>query len=66
MKIIKEEISITELKEIAKSMYIDMVKAMVDIEKGIIAVNAEMHSDLLEFLIKEENSEPKNLWGINI
>lgn len=66
MKIIKDKIEIGELKEMAKKMFGGLVKAMVDIEKGIIAVDAPMHSDLLEFLIEQENSEPKNLWGINI
>ncbi len=66
MKIVKEKIEIIELKEMAKKMHGELVKAMVDIEQEIIAVDAPMHSDLLELLIAEENSEPKNLWGINI
>jgi hypothetical protein len=66
MKIVKDKIEIAELKEMALRMHGNLVKVMVDIEKNIIAINAPMHSDLLELLIKEENSEPKNLWGINI
>ena len=65
MKIIKNEINLSELKEMAKNMHGNLVKAMVDIEKEIIAVDAPLHSDLMEFLIEQENSEPKNLWGIN-
>lgn len=41
-----------------------MVKAVVDIEKKIVAIDAEMHADL-EQLLLESNSEQKNLWGIN-
>jgi hypothetical protein len=66
MKIIKDNIQISELKEMASKMHGELVKVMVDIEKKIIALDAPMHSDLLELLIQEENSEPKNLWGINI
>lgn len=66
MKIIKDNIEIAELKEMTKKMDRELVKAMVDIEKGIMAVDAPMHADLLEFLIQEEDSESKNLWGINI
>jgi len=66
MEIIKDKISIKELQEMAGKMFGSLVKAMVDVEKEIMAVDASMHSDLLEFLIKEENSEPKDLWGINI
>ena len=66
MKIIKDKIEISELKEMAKKMHDNLVKAMVDIEKEIIAVDAGLHADLMEFLIEKENSEPKNVWGINI
>lgn len=66
MKVIKEKINILELKEMAEKMFGNLVKVMVDIEKEIMAVDAPLHSDLMEFLMQEENSEPKNLWGINI
>lgn len=66
MKIVKDEISISELKEMAKKMHDNLVKAMVDVEKEIMAVDAGLHADLMEFLIEKENSEPKDVWGINI
>ena len=66
MKIVKEKIKIAELKEMSEKMQYDLVKAMVDIEKRIMSVDGGLHADLLEFLIEEENSEPKNIWGINI
>ncbi len=66
MEIIKDKISISKLNEMAEKMFGSMVKAMVDVEKEIMAVDAPMHADLLELLIEKENSEPKNLWGINI
>jgi len=43
----------------------DMVKAVVDINKEILAIDAEMHSDLESFLMNE-GSEQKDLWGINL
>ena len=66
MKIVKDKIEISELKEMTKIMYENLVKAVVDIEKEIMAVDAEMHVDLMQLLIEKENSEPKSLWGINI
>lgn len=66
MKIIKDKIEIAELKEMAKKMFGDFVKAVVDIEKNIMAVDAELHVDLEQFLIEQESSKSKNLWGINI
>jgi hypothetical protein len=65
MKIVKEEITITELKEMAKKMFDNLVKAVVDVEKEIMAVNGELHSDEQEILIKS-GSKSENLWGINI
>jgi len=66
MEIVKDKISIQELGKMAEKMFGSLVKAMVDVEKEIMAVDAPMHADLLELLIEKENSEVKNLWGINI
>lgn len=66
MEIIKDKIEIAKLKEMSEKMFGNLVKAVVDIEKGIMAIDGELHSDEMEFLIEKENSEPKNLWGINI
>lgn len=66
MKIIKDKITITELKEMAAAFSGVFVKAVVDIEKEIMAVDAELHADLRELLLEKENSEHKNIWGINL
>lgn len=65
MKIIKEKISIEELKEMAKKMFGNLVKAVVDVRREIMAVNEELHADEENFLLKN-GSEQKDLWGINI
>ena len=65
MKILRDKISIQELKEMAKNMFGDLVKAVVDVEKRIIAIDAELHSDE-EALLLEDGSKQENLWGINI
>ena len=65
MKIIKNKISIDGLKKMAKQRFGDMVKAVVDIEKKIMVVDGELHSDE-EALLLENNSKQENLWGINI
>ena len=67
MKIIdvKNQISRNELEKIAKKMFGNLVKAVVDIEKEIIAVDAELHSDEEAKLI-EQGSKQNNLWGINL
>ena len=65
MQIVKDKIKIAELQEMAKKMFGSFVKAIVDTEQEIMAVDAPMHSDLFEFLMEKENSQPKDLWGIN-
>lgn len=42
-----------------------MVKAVVDIEAGIMAVDAELHADQ-ETLLLEKGSAQRDLWGINL
>ncbi|MCX6766032.1 MAG: DUF5674 family protein [Candidatus Moranbacteria bacterium] len=65
MKIIKDAISIGELEEMTGRMFGNIVKAVVDIERRIMAVDGELHADE-ELLLLENGSEQKNLWGINI
>ena len=64
IKLIKDRITLTELKEVAKQRFGDMVKAVVDIEKEVMAIGGEMHADE-ETVLLEEGSEQNNLWGIN-
>jgi hypothetical protein len=65
MKIIKEQISLSELEEMAKNMFGNLVKAVVDVEKKIMAVDAPMHSDEENELIQNGSSQ-QDLWGINL
>ncbi|MBI5701309.1 hypothetical protein HZC34_05655 [Candidatus Saganbacteria bacterium] len=65
MKIIEDAISISELKQMAEKGFGNFVKAVVDIERNIMAVDAELHADE-ESLLLENGSKQSNLWGINI
>ena len=50
---------------IAKEGFGDMVKAVVDIERALMAIGGEMHADE-EALLIEKGSNQNNLWGINL
>lgn len=65
MIILDKPISIEELKVIAGELYGDMVKAVADVHNGLIAIDAELHSDLEQFLL-ENGSNQEDLWGFNI
>ncbi len=49
----------------AEGRFGDLVKAVVDISKRHLALDAELHSDL-EAMLLESGSDQKNLWGINL
>ena len=63
--ILTSPITVAELQQIAKRLFGDMVKVVVDIEKRIIAVGGELHADE-EAILLDNGSEQGNLWGINI
>ncbi|MEK6727178.1 MAG: DUF5674 family protein [Candidatus Omnitrophota bacterium] len=65
MKIVIETLSLDELKQMAASTFGDLVKAVIDTDRELIAVDAELHSDL-EALLLADGSKQKNLWGINL
>lgn len=65
MKIIEKVITIDELRVMAQNTFADMVKAVVDVERELVALDAELHSDL-EALFLENGSNQKSLWGINL
>lgn len=63
--IIREHITREQLKQFAHNTFVDLVKAVVDIERGIMAVGGELHADE-EAVLLEDGSKQKNLWGINL
>lgn len=65
MKVVEKKISIREIKEMAKRMFGILVKAVVDVEKEIMVINAELHADEEQYLL-QRGSRQENLWGINL
>lgn len=66
MVVVRDEISLNDLKQMSEKMFGPFVKAVVDIHQKIMVVDADMHADEEEFLLETENSIQENLWGINI
>ena len=65
MQILTEKISREQLKELASNTFVDMIKCVADVNRGLLAVDAELHADL-EFMVLENGSEQENLWGFNL
>jgi hypothetical protein len=65
MKIVREMITLEELKKMAEERFGNLVKAVIDVERELLAVDAELHADE-EAALLENGSRQENLWGINI
>jgi hypothetical protein len=65
MEVIRESVPVSHLAELAESGFGNLVKAVVDVEKGIMAIGGEMHADE-EAVLLGLGSSQADLWGINL
>jgi hypothetical protein len=59
-----ERIEAAELRRLVDLFFEDMVKYVVDVERGVAAVGGEMHADAEQALL-EDGSRQADLWGAN-
>jgi hypothetical protein len=62
--LISETIATRQLADLVERFFTDMVKYVVDVERGIAAVGGELHADA-EQLLLEDGSRQEDLWGAN-
>ena len=65
IRVLNNPISLADVLVLAKEQFGDMVKATVDVERELLAIGGELHSDE-EALLLEDGSKQEHLWGINI
>ena len=65
MKIVSAAVSRGTLTIMAQETFGNLVKAVVDVEKQIMAVDGDLHADEEKFLL-QEGSKQDDLWGINL
>lgn len=65
-RIVKDGITRDELRALAHEQYGDLIKAVVDVEQGIMGVGGELHVDIQSLLIEKEHSRGDTTWGINL
>lgn len=65
VQIIEHPIGIKLVSDLAKKQFGDLIKATVDVDKGIMALGGELHADEEQLLLDSE-SKQRNLWGINL
>jgi hypothetical protein len=65
LEVIAESVTVAHLAELAESGFGSLVKAVVDVAKGIMAIGGEMHADE-EAILLGLGSSQADLWGINL
>jgi len=65
IEIIRRPISRARLSALAEAQFGDMVKGVVDVERGVMAIGGELHADE-EAALMEDGSAQEHLWGINL
>ena len=65
IEILRRATSRARLSTLAEAQFGDMVKAVVDLERRVMAIGGELHSDEEAALI-EDGSSQANLWGVNL
>lgn len=62
--LVRERIEPSELRRLTQAFFVDMVKYVVDVERGVAAVGGELHVDGADVLL-EDGSLQEDLWGAN-
>ena len=65
IRIVRDPIARAELRSLALEQFGDMVKAVVDVQQGIMAIGGELHADE-EASLLDQGSRQSDLWGINL
>lgn len=64
-KIIEAPVNRSVVEQMAREHFADIVKAVVDIQREVIALGGDLHADQ-EYILIEHGSRQENLWGINL
>ena len=62
--ILTERIDSSTLRRLVLGGFWDMVKFVVDLERGVVAIGGELHADAEEVLLRA-GSRQQDLWGAN-
>jgi uncharacterized protein DUF5674 len=65
IQIVREPITLEGLRNLARAQFGEMVKAVVDVQQGIMAIGGELHADE-EAVLLDEGCRQSDLWGINL
>ena len=60
-----DPIAMDELRTLAAARFGDMIKAVVDLKRGVMLLDADLHADQ-EAELLSEGSDQRDLWGVNL
>jgi hypothetical protein len=63
-RLVRDRITRDELTRLAKAGFGDMIKAVVDVERRMMVVGGDLHSDE-EAMLLDDGSTQGDLWGVN-
>jgi hypothetical protein len=65
IEIVRDPVSLEHLRALAEGLFGDLLKVVVDIDGGIMAIGGELHADG-EAMLLDAGSSQADLWGINV
>ena len=65
MQIVSAPVLLDELRRMAGHQFGDFVKAVVDVQRGVMAIGGELHADE-EALLLQDGARQTDLWGVNL
>lgn len=65
LRIVREPVSRAALADAVFPGFEDMVKAVVDVSREVMAIGGQMHADE-EALLLDDGSSQADVWGINV
>lgn len=65
VQVIRDSTTVDELRALASARFGDMVKAVVDVQRTVMAIGGDLHADE-EALLIGDGSRQADVWGINL
>ena len=65
IEVVQDQVTVAHLVQLAESTFGDLVKAVIDVEGGAMAIGGAMHADEEAVLI-DLGCRQRDLWGINL
>jgi hypothetical protein len=65
VRLVHGQVDLSALEQMAAEGFGDLLKAVVDVNRRVIGLGGDLHSDA-EAALLEDGSEQAHLWGINL